>query len=117
MPHKFAHRWSSFLLIGPSGQTPVVVPDGRMDMRKIKDGGELEDGDHDGSRLTGTAIEETFVELTSDNSGVTYNGALVIEDGNRLVIAGTFLFESPRTFSIDGRELTQDDGTWVLTKP
>jgi hypothetical protein len=119
MAHKFADVWHSFLLIGPPGQDPEVVSDGDMDMKKMKDNGKLDDGDHNGNKLTGEASDFDVLDLTCTEVSQTekYRGVLVFEDGKRMIVVGKFHFDNPREFKVRGRSLTQDDGTWVITKP
>lgn len=117
MKHKFAHVWTSFIFSFEEGK---LLPNGFIDLRKMKDNGELDEGEHHhgGSvKIKGKATDDKELDLDTEK-GDKYRGFLIFEsdDGERLVIAGRQHLKDP--FIVRGRpEFEQDDPPWVITKP
>lgn len=116
MAHKFAHKWTCYLVI--DGQ---LRPYGDMDLRKIKINGELEDGDHhhggyhediDGQATALGPIHT--LALDADDESAHYDGVLVYDSNDKMMIAGIAMFSDER---IRKEKLDQEDPPWIITKP
>lgn len=135
MGHILKEKWHSFLVSDSdeSGATPDIQNDQTdhvMDLTKMKDNGDLDDGKHGGNLLKGKATQiaanSFFVYLDEYQRGkVTrhYEGFLVRNKsfgGQTLkLLAGRYIiFNSVRAKTRKGPFLVdQEEGTWVATKP
>jgi hypothetical protein len=115
MAHKFAHVWTSYIYSFDEGEFKT---NGVIDLRKIKDNGDLDDGEHHHGgtlKLKGKAKDDSVLELENER-GDRYVGVKVFEnDDGDLTIAGR-LHLSDGIF-VRGEILDQDDPPWVITKP
>jgi hypothetical protein len=137
MDHVLKGRWHSYLIgTTETGDKAEIQQDGAnhvMDLTKIKENGQLDDGTHNGKRITGKAIpiesERTFF-LTIDyvDGSRRYEGFLVRDKliGSKKIklVAGRYIFfralDRDQFFELssDGvLRTTQEEGTWVITHP
>jgi hypothetical protein len=103
--------------------TPTLVEDGTLDLSSMDDSGLLESGFHTpaGVGVT-TEIEgkadgdQLFINHKGKND--LYSGILVFEDPSeeRLIIGGLFDKDTTNNDRVS-KLLSQDEGTWVITRP
>lgn len=122
--HKLAEEFSVEIMI--DGE---LVPNGKMDMKKMNAAGVLKNGTH----VHGTLKEFIDAEVTpvtlpdgtqtlaitvqaTDLSAV-YQGVLVRDDGGKLAVAGFYKFDTSLRQLVALPPPAQDEGVWVITKP
>ncbi|HKO60845.1 MAG TPA: hypothetical protein VJV03_06775 [Pyrinomonadaceae bacterium] len=116
MAHKFAEHWTSWLFINNQ-----LRPNGKMDLTKMDEQGDLADGEHDhnGSKykISGKCSGDKYLHLDSDMPvKAELDGVLVHECGETMIVVGKKNYIDKESARL---ELTtgQDDPPWVLTKP
>jgi hypothetical protein len=134
MDHTLKGKWHSYLIqTSDDGSSAQIQKDGAdhvMDLSKMKESGDLDEGTHNGKKIHGKAKADGssfFLKLEYDDGTRTYEGYLVRDKifGSKKVglVSGRFIF----LHSIDDKELirvtengfltTQEEGTWVITRP
>lgn len=125
-PHKLAHEFSVEIMI--DGE---LMPNGKMDMKKMNGQGVLKNGTHvhgtlkkfidaevrpvelpDGTQTLAITIQAT------DLSAV-YQGVLLRDENGKLALGGFYKFDTslPQMLELPMPEPAQDEGVWVITKP
>ena len=135
MPHKLLGTWHSYLVIKLPGTTPqksVIVEDDDIVIDSVDETTRQIGGSHNGKTITGSFIPtgSSFAVVFEHDFSVLkkhhYEGSLVAEDSvhNVLVIIGTKrpvskTQQKKKKPSVTSAALTasQEDGTWVATKP
>jgi hypothetical protein len=100
--------------------------DGYFHLKKMKETGEIEEGDHEHPAgvndqiTTGKATDDKFITLTT-RGGFVYEGELIPSPGATLIIVGRrhrSLENVPKVPQGTAQGvLDQDDPPWVITKP
>jgi len=115
MAHKFAHDWTSWELL-----TTGLSKEGDMDLKKMNANGHLDkdEGKHKRGgqdfKLGGESPDEQSLTLESE-TGDTFEGKLIFERRNRMIIFGIKHVGHPLDKKREGE--IQDDPPWLLTKP
>ena len=134
MDHPLKGKWHSYLIqTSPNGTTADIQPDGanhEMDLSGMNDQGHLAQGTHNGKVISGdaTADGDSFRLVLQYADGTrTYEGLLVRDKliGGQPIklVAGRFIFVHPfnekELFRLgeNGLLTTQEEGTWVITRP
>lgn len=118
MAHKFAGVWRSFIMVEDDWE-----PHGKMDLRTMTIGGQLNQGDHEHPAGTHRPIAGhaiifgPFQSLNLEEGGDNYEGNVVFESAKRIVIAGKKHFGGRRESPERQDLLDQDDPPWIITKP
>jgi len=122
-PHKLAQEFSVFI-------NGSFDDDGIMDLTNMDENGRLTGGKHHHGTahdtINGQATKiitplggSSFaLSLQKDDNTAFYNGLLVVDENNKLVVVGGYCLKDPD----DGRPkvalaAAQDEGVWVITKP
>ena len=134
MDHPIKGKWHSYLIqTSQTGATAEIQADGAnhvMDLTGMNEQGHLAQGTHNGKTITGDATPDgnSFNLVLHYTDGTrTYEGKLVRDKtigGQQIkLVAGRFIFIHP----FDGKQLvasgnnglltTQEEGTWVITRP
>jgi hypothetical protein len=118
--HKFDGEWSYFEVDDDNFPPNPIKKDGKMKFNIPDDQtGKIEAGSvHGNGVLTGNASKDakkiTFNEVDNvKGRNRDYEGELLIEVGDVMVIVGRFNKHMVRGKRTEG----QEDGTWVITKP
>ena len=114
--HKFDGRWTFYAFEGPPDPNDKLVlnipnANGHIDKSKSSHGNNTLEGD--------ASQDAKSIHMTEKDSlgsvDTTYDGVLLVDDPNRLVIVGTWVSNlALRKKRLDDG---QTDGTWVMTKP
>jgi len=134
MDHPIKGQWHSYLIqTSEHGETAEIQADGAnhvMDLSSMNAQGHLAQGTHNGKAITGDATPDgnSFkLVLTYVDGTRTYEGKLVRDKtigGQQIkLVAGRFIFVHPfndkELFGVGNNGLltTQEEGTWVITRP
>ena len=134
MDHPIKGKWHSYLIqTSPNGTTAAIQADGAnhvMDLMGMDDQGHLAQGTHNGKTISGdaTADGDSYKLVLKYADGTrTYEGMLVRDKtigGQQIkLVAGRFIFlkqfDDKELFRVGdiGLLTTQEEGTWVITRP
>lgn len=120
--HKLGQEFSVFI-------NATFDDKGTMDLSNMDAQGSLSGGTHTHDNMTETINGQAtrvvsplgtgaayVLHLDTDDGSASYDGLLVFDQDDRLIVAGGYCFRDVRARS-RGMEMAQQDGVWVITKP